>query len=81
MTEKTLYIIQQFEKQGRKLVQGRQMNFPTAGEAELRAERDAERVAGVMAVAQTVDTDTGEVVGEPHVLAHYGQIPQGIIGD
>ncbi|TPW26930.1 hypothetical protein [Pararhizobium mangrovi] len=81
MSEKTLYIVQQFEKQGRKLVQGRQMEFKTSDEARGRAERDAERVAGVVAVAQTVDTETGEVLEEPEILAHYGELPPGMLGD
>ena len=81
MPEKTLYIVQQFEKQGRKLVQGRQMEFKSADEARSRAERDAARVAGVIAVAQKVDTETGEVLEEPEVLAHHGEIPPGLVGE
>ncbi|MGN6548627.1 MAG: hypothetical protein ACTHJ3_01845 [Pararhizobium sp.] len=81
MPEKTLYIVQQFEKQGRKLVQGRQMEFKSAAEARGRAERDAGRVAGVVAVEQKVDTETGEVLEEPIVMAHYGELPVGIVGD
>lgn len=79
MAEKILYIVQQFEKQSRKLVTGRQMDFKTAAEAIGRAERDAERVAGVIAVQQTVDTDTGEVIDEPILLARHGQVPAGIV--
>lgn len=81
MTEKTLYIVQQFEKQGRTLAQGRQMDFKTADEAVKRAERDAGRLAGVIAVQQTVDTETGEVLEEPVILAQYGEVPAGIPGD
>ena len=33
-------------------------------------------VAGVVAVQQTVDTDTGEVLEEPIVLAKHGELPQ-----
>ncbi len=81
MAEKTLYIVQQFEKQGRRLVQGQQMDFKTADEAIKRAERDAGRAAGVIAVQQTVDTETGEVLEEPIILAQHGEVPTGIAGD
>lgn len=81
MAEKTLYIVQQFEKQGRRLVQGRQMDFKTADEAIKRTERDAARSVGVIAVQQTVDTETGEVLGEPIVLAQHGEVPAGVGGD
>jgi hypothetical protein len=81
MAEKILYIVQQFEKQGRRLVQGRQMDFKTADEAIKRAERDAGRAAGVIAVQQKVDTETGEVLEEPVILAQHGELPPGIAGD
>ncbi|WP_182422067.1 hypothetical protein [Aureimonas sp. ME7] len=75
MPAKTLYIVQQFEKSGKRLVAGRQMDFKTAQEAAGRAERDAPRIAGVVAIQQTVDTDTGEVLEEPIVLARFGELP------
>lgn len=81
MAEKTLYIVQQFEKQGRRLVTGRQMDFKSAEEAIERAERDVGRTAGVIAVQQTVDTETGEVLDEPVILAQHGDVPTGIAGD
>lgn len=81
MAEKTLYIVLQFEKQGRRLVQGQQMDFKSADEAIKRAERDAGRTAGVIAVQQTVDTETGEVLEEPIILAQYGEVPAGISVD
>jgi len=31
--------------------------------------------AGVVAIQQTVDTDTGEVLEEPVVLARFGDLP------
>lgn len=81
MAEKVLYIVQQFEKQGRRLVSGRQMDFKSAEEAIKRAERDAGRTAGVIAVQQTVDTETGEVLDEPIILAQHGELPSGIVED
>lgn len=81
MPAQTLFIVQQFEKQGRRLIAGRQMQFKTAGEAKSRAERDAERTAGVVAIQQMVDTDTGEVLEEPIVLAKFGELPQEFTAD
>ncbi|MBB3937301.1 hypothetical protein [Aureimonas phyllosphaerae] len=60
MPEKLLFIVQQFERMGKRLVAGRLMEFKTATEAQRRAERDVARTAGVVALQQTVDTDTGE---------------------
>lgn len=81
LAEKTLYIVQQLEKQGRMLVQGRQMDFKTVDDAIKRAERDAGRAAGVIAVQQKVDTETGEVLEEPVILAQHGDVPGDIAGD
>jgi NAD(P)H-hydrate repair Nnr-like enzyme with NAD(P)H-hydrate dehydratase domain len=79
MPTKTLYIVQQFERQGQKLVVGRQMEFADAAAACGRAARDAGRTTGVLAVQQTVDTDTGEVLDEPIFLARHGELPAGLI--
>lgn len=54
------------------------MDFKTADEAIKRAERDAGRSAGVIAIQQTVDTETGEVLEEPVILAQHGELPAGI---
>ncbi|BDA83251.1 hypothetical protein Sa4125_07930 [Aureimonas sp. SA4125] len=75
MAAKVLYIVQQFERMGGKLVAGRAMEFKTADEAAARAERDAKRMAGVVALAQTIDLDTDEVMEEPEILARYGELP------
>ncbi len=75
MPPKTLFIVQQFETMGKRLVAGRQMDFKTADEAIGRAGRDASRVTGVVAVQQVVDTDTGEVLEELVVLARHGELP------
>lgn len=79
MAEKTLHIVQQFEKQGRKLVKGRALDFKTSAEALTRAERDAARFAGVIAVTVTVDTETGETLEEPVLLVSHGEVPEGIM--
>lgn len=75
MPEKTLFIVQQYERMGKRLVAGRLMEFKTAADAQGRAERDAARTAGVVALQQTIDTDTGEVVEDPVVLARFGELP------
>lgn len=75
MPAKTLFIVQQFERKGKRLIAGRLMEFKTAEEAEGRAERDATRTVGVVALQQTIDTDTGEIVEDPVVLACYGELP------
>lgn len=81
MTEKTLHIVQQFERMGKKLVAGRAMEFKTAGEAIARAERDAARMAGVVALSQTIDLDTGEVMEEPVIHARHGELPKEFMPD
>ena len=74
MPAKTLFIVQQFERQGKKLVAGRSVEYRTAPEAVARAERDAGKFAGVVALQTTLDTDTGEVLEEPVILARHGEV-------
>lgn len=81
MPAKTLFIVQQFEKQGKKLVAGRAIEVSSAEAAVLRAERGAERLAGVVALTQTVDMDTGEVLEEPVVLFRHGEVPREFSAD
>lgn len=81
MPANTLYIVQQFDRVGKKLVAGRQMDQPSASAATARAERDATRCAGVVAIQQTVDTETGEVLEESAVLAKFGELPPGMFGE
>lgn len=81
MAAKTLFIVQQFDRIGKRVVAGRQMEQPSAEAAAARAERDASRCTGVVAVQQTVDTETGEVLEEPIVLARFGELPAGIVGE
>ena len=52
------------------------MDFKSAAEAVARADRDAERTTGVVAVQQTVDTESSEVLEEPVVLTTHGELPQ-----
>lgn len=84
MASSKLYVVQQFEKQGKRLSAGRVTQFKTAEEARGRADRDGERlgvVVGVVAIEQTVDLDTGEILEEPIVLARHGDVPAEVAGD
>lgn len=74
MPEKTLFIVQQFERRGKKLTAGRSVEYRTEAEAVARAERDATKFAGVVALTMMIDTDTGEVIEEPKVLARFGEV-------
>lgn len=81
MPSKVLFIVQQFERQGKKLVAGRAIEVASAEAAILRAERGADRFAGVVALTQTIDMDTGEVLEEPVVLARHGELPREFAAD
>ena len=81
MPSKVLYIVQQFERQGKKLVAGRALEMASAEAAVLRAERAATTAVGVVALTQTIDTDTGEVLEEPVVLVRHGELPREFSSD
>jgi hypothetical protein len=51
------------------------MTYRTAEAAKGRAERAAEKFAGVVAISQEVDADTGEVGENPVVLFRAGKVP------
>lgn len=71
----TTHIVQQFERQGKRLVAGRSMQFGSAEEAIARAERDAARCDGVAAITQRYDDTTDTLDDEPEILAVHGQVP------
>ena len=81
---KTVYIVQGFSRQtsGKKstLVADTAIPCHNEHEAMIRAERLAEKRAGVIAVAQEYDEDSGEY-GELKLLAKYGEIPAGAVGE
>lgn len=80
---KTTYIVQPFIRQGSgktsKLITDTVIQCSTAEEAIRRADRFSEIRAGVIAVSQEYDEDTGDY-GELKVLAKYGEIPEGAVG-
>ncbi|WP_062015455.1 hypothetical protein [Aureimonas sp. AU4] len=75
MPAKTLFIVQLFERSGKRLIGGRALDFRTADEAVARAERAASTAVGVVALQHSIDTDTGEVLEEPIVLSRFGEVP------
>jgi hypothetical protein len=84
MAASKLFFVQQFEKRGRSLGAGQTIQFRTAEQARARADRDGDRlgvVVGVVAIEQTVDVDTGEILEEPIVLARHGDVPAEVAGD
>lgn len=72
MTEKTLYIVQPFERRGRMLVAGEEQQCRSEREALARARHGASTVDRILAMTMVVDDETGDVVGEPWVLARLG---------
>ncbi|HIW07668.1 MAG TPA: hypothetical protein H9889_10150 [Candidatus Ignatzschineria merdigallinarum] len=77
---KTAYIVQSFTKQGSQLITDTPIQCSNADEAIRRADKFADIRAGVIAISQEYDEETGDF-GELKVLAKYGEIPAGAIGD
>lgn len=77
---KTAYIVQSFTKQGSQLITDTPIQCSDADEAIRRADKFSTIRAGVIAVSQEYDEETGDY-GELKVLAKYGEIPAGAIGD
>lgn len=80
---KTAYIVQSFTEMGSgkksKLLADQPVQCTTEREAINRAERFADKRAGVLAIAQDYDETTGDT-GELKVLATFGKIPEGVLG-
>ena len=81
MTEKTYFIVQAFEKKGRSLRPVQPTQWKSETEAVSRAERDAKRFAGVVALRQVADDETGEISDEPAILARFGELPTDMAGE
>lgn len=80
MAEKILYIVQQFEKQGRTLVPGRQMDSrpPTKqsnGPSVTLVDLPASSLLSKRSIRKQVKLE------EPVIVAQYGEVPAGIAGD
>lgn len=81
---KTSYVVQSFSEEMRhgklSLVANTPRQVNTEAEALTRAERDADRFAGVIAVSQEYDEDSDEF-GRMVVLFQSGSVPEGLLGD
>lgn len=81
---KTVYMVQGFSRQtsGKKstLIADTAIPCSSEHEARVRTERLADKRAGVIAVAQEYDEDSGEY-GELKLLAKYGELPVGAVGE
>ena len=71
----TIHVVQPFDQVGRRLVPGQVLQFKTADEAARRAERLAEKHAGIVAYSMDVDEDGGDY-GAPRVLFQSGDVPE-----
>ncbi len=81
---KTTYVVQSFSEEIRRgkptLVANTPRQVNTEAEAINRAERDAERFAGVIAISQEYDEGSDEF-GRMTVLFQAGSVPEGVLGD
>ncbi|MGU3576772.1 hypothetical protein ACLBWZ_14645 [Brucellaceae bacterium C25G] len=73
-TSSEKYIIIPYRKDQKKLVAGEMRAAQSVVSAEKIAAAMAERFAGVVAYAVTVDEETGDMM-EPRVIVSYGEIP------
>ncbi|TBN55364.1 hypothetical protein EYR15_03450 [Hansschlegelia quercus] len=76
MATETIHIFQAWSAgKGNRLRAEAPIRFKSAAEAKGRAERGAEKFAGVVAISQVVDVDTGEVDENATVLFRAGRTP------
>lgn len=74
MSLRNVFMIQHFERRGKDLVEGRKLAYGAVDGAKARAAQDVGLVAGVVVYEVVIETDTGEEVGEPTVLAELGEV-------
>ena len=77
MAHVTLYVVQFFSRQSRKLAADPPLSFKTAEQAIGRAERGMATKVGVIVTARTGDPDTDDW-DEPELLLKQGQLPRGM---
>lgn len=73
-TSSEKYIIIPYRKNQQKLVAAEMRPAQSAVSAERIAAAMAERFAGVVAYAVTIDEETGDMM-EPRLLASFGEVP------
>lgn len=71
----TIHVVQPFDLSARGLVAGQVSQFKSADEAARRAERMADRHAGIIAYSMEVDEESGEY-SKPQVLFKSGDVPE-----
>lgn len=71
----TIHVVQPFERVRNGLKPGHVLQFKTADEAARRAERLADKHAGIIAYSMDVDEDSGDY-GTPRVLFKSGDVPE-----
>ena len=74
MASKTVFVVQAFELNRKRLVPTTKEEARNEERARNVAERVAGRKAGAAVLALTVETETGEMIGGK-VLARYGEVP------
>lgn len=70
----TIHVVQPFDYGKNGLVAGAVLQFNSAAEAARRAERLADKHAGIIAYTMDVDEDTGDY-STPIVLFKSGEVP------
>jgi hypothetical protein len=73
----TIYVVQTFEMQRARLVPALREPATTAESARRRAEREAERKGGAIAIEMMIDEDTG-AIDSSRVLSSFGKVPDDI---
>ena len=71
----TIHVVQPFDRAGKGLIPGQVSQFKSADEAARRAERMADKHAGIIAYSMDVDEESGEY-GTPRVLFKSGDVPE-----
>lgn len=74
MSRQNVFMVQHFERRMKELVARHGIAYRTPDEARARAEQDAEMFAGVVTYEVVIETDTGEEIDEPKVLARFGEV-------
>lgn len=80
MSAKTYFTVHAVQKRGRRLENVQPISCRSDSHAIARAERDARRFQGVIAVRQVADDETGDLLEEPVVLAVHGEFPMEALG-
>jgi hypothetical protein len=74
MPTKTVFVVQAFEMQRKRLVPTAKANAPSESAALKRAESIAARAGGAAVIALDLDTETGEV-SKAAIMARFGSVP------